>query len=217
MTPIVKICGLQDAEILCAALQSPIDIIGFVFAASRRRVSPEQAAAMIEAAKRRGGRLPRFAGVFVDPDADELQRVLRIAPLDIVQLHGREDADFCAWVRQTFGVGVFKAFSIREHDSDTQLPSELDRFAGAIDALMLDTAGGGSGRTFRWEAIPPFRDWTRARGIPLLIAGGLHADNVRELIERYEPDGVDVSSGVETDGVKDVAKIHTFVGRVKSS
>jgi phosphoribosylanthranilate isomerase len=217
MTPLVKICGLQDAERLCAALEAPIDIIGFVFAPSRRRVTPEQAAAMIGAARRRGGRLPRFAGVFVDPTPEELARVLACAPLEIVQLHGREDAAFCRRVKQTFGVDVFKVFDIREQEADAPLPPELDAFAGAVDALMLDTAGGGSGRTFRWEAIPPYRAWARAHGIPLIVAGGLTADNVRELIERYEPDGVDVSSGVETDGVKDVAKIHTFVGRVKTS
>jgi len=97
--------------------------------------------------------------------------------------------------------------------------SRLDPYLDAIDAVLLDTydpaAAGGTGRTFAWECIPLYLAWTRRHGLPLIVAGGLHADNVRELIDRYGPDGVDVSSGVETNGEKDIEKIATFVKKVK--
>lgn len=95
-----------------------------------------------------------------------------------------------------------------------------DEYVGSIDALMLDTydakAAGGTGRTFQWAVIPYYLAWAQKAGIPLLVAGGLHAGNVSELIDTYKPHGVDVSSGVETAGVKDIAKITEFVERVKA-
>ena len=223
MPVLVKICGMKDAGILeeALALDPPMDVVGFVFAESKRRVTPEQAAAMIASVRRKGLRLPKFAGVFVNPEADELRSVLKQVPLEIVQLHGQEPPGFCSWVRTEFNKNVVKVFPIARMLSEEELERMLDPYSGAIDALMLDTYdprhGGGSGIPFRWEAIPPYRKWARRRGIPLFVAGGLNADNVGALIAQYEPDGVDVSSGVETDGVKDIHKIQTFVGRVKLS
>jgi phosphoribosylanthranilate isomerase len=221
MASLVKICGLQSADMLVSALESPVDYIGLVFAESKRKVSPAQAAGMLEAVKQKGLRLPEFAGVFVNPSEDELRRVLTIVPLDIVQLHGAETPEYCRWVKETFRVKVFKVFPITQISNIDGIEAKLDGYAGLIDALMLDTYdpqyGGGSGKTFRWEMIPSFRAWTQQQGIPLLIAGGLHEGNVKELLEQYAPDGVDVSSGVETNGMKDIDKIHAFVGRVKQS
>ena len=87
-----------------------------------------------------------------------------------------------------------------------------------LDVLLLDTfdpQGGGSGKTFRWEAIPPYAEWAAGEGVPLFVAGGLTAGNVGELIAAFAPAGVDVSSGVETDGVKDLQKIRDFARKVK--
>jgi phosphoribosylanthranilate isomerase len=104
--------------------------------------------------------------------------------------------------------------------SDADVERQLGGYRGAVDAILLDTHdpvyGGGSGTTFAWECIPPYLRWAREAGIRLLVAGGLSADNVGELVAAYGPDGVDVSSGVETDGVKDIAKIRDFVERVTS-
>lgn len=86
---------------------------------------------------------------------------------------------------------------------------------------MLDTHdplyGGGSGKTFAWERIPAYAEWAKSREIALFVAGGLQPDNVQQLIQTYTPFGVDVSSGVETEGVKDIAKITAFVERVKQA
>ncbi|WP_438445615.1 phosphoribosylanthranilate isomerase [Gorillibacterium sp. sgz5001074] len=224
----VKICGIKSADTLRGMAGLPVDHIGFVFAKSKRQVTPAEAGELIRVLREEGLQadgLFHTAGVFVNPGLDELERVLEEAPLDIIQLHGQEPPEFCAEVKARFGKELFKAVPIPEGESAVgaeqgeELTSRLEPYAGCVDAFLLDTydpvTGGGSGRTFPWEAIPAVRDWARSRGLRLIIAGGLHADNVEELLRRYAPDGVDISSGVETEGVKDIGKIETFVGRVK--
>ncbi|NHN28714.1 phosphoribosylanthranilate isomerase [Paenibacillus agricola] len=103
--------------------------------------------------------------------------------------------------------------------ANSRVSDLLQPYQASVDAFLLDTFdpvyGGGSGKTFAWEAIPPYQAWCREAGLKLIVAGGLVADNVRELLDAYEPDGVDVSSGVETNGVKDIDQIIRFVERVK--
>lgn len=217
----VKVCGLRDLHTLQATMQTKVDIIGFVFARSRRQVTPDQAASMIEKVRQQhDGNQVRFAGVFVNPSKEQLNHVLDTVPLHIVQLHGQEMPDLCQWLRTNKKVQVFKVFPLSDLSNLELMTDRLDPYANAIDALMLDTYdpqyGGGSGKTFRWEAIPTFQQWTSQTGIPLMVAGGLNASNVTTLLQDYHPDGVDVSSGVETDGIKDIKKIQTFVGRVKT-
>lgn len=228
----MKICGIRNAETLRAMKGLDVDHIGFVFAPSKRRVTPEEAGAMIgvlrnegfRTAANGGGEPFRTAGVFVNPSWEEMERVLAAAPLDIVQLHGRETPEFCRRVKDAFGVGIFKAVPIPEEGTGRpaeELIEDLVPYASHADAFLLDTydpgVGGGSGRTFSWETIPPVLEWTKGVGSALIVAGGLHADNVRALLSAYRPDGVDVSSGVETEGVKDIAKIRSFVERVKQA
>jgi phosphoribosylanthranilate isomerase len=223
--PTVKICGLQSVEVLKSIVHLPIAHIGFVFAPSKRQLTPEKAGELIaflnsEAVK--GASIPMTVGVFVNPSEEELERTLAAAPLDVVQLHGSEAPVFCQWVREHFQVKVFKSVSISK--SEDTIPTaeavadQLDPYLGTVDAILLDTYdpmyGGGSGKTFAWDCIPVYQEWARLAGIKLLVAGGLHPDNVDQLVHVYSPDGVDVSSGVETDGVKDIAKITSFVERV---
>lgn len=221
--PLLKICGLQDVEVLKSMKHLTVDFIGFVFAKSRRQVSAEQAAQLCNVLNEwEAVPSPRSAGVFVNPDWEELTAVLDQAPLDVIQLHGQESPDFCQKVREVFGVQVFKAFSIH----DNQIPGisaleQLNLYKGKVDAILLDTYdgvyGGGSGKTFAWEKSLPYQQWADRTGIPLFVAGGLDAENVNELVRRYAPDGVDVSSGVETDGHKDIVKMTAFVERVKKA
>lgn len=215
----VKICGLQSVEVLKSMINLPVDYIGFVFARSKRQISGEQAAELLPLLQAWGsGAAPRSVGVFLNPSLDELDAVLRSAPLDVVQLHGTEAPAFCRDVKARFGVQVMKAFSIKENGS-VHGKLDLAAYDGILDGLLLDTYdpkyGGGSGHSFNWRQVTPYRDWALAQGIPLFVAGGLHPGNVELLIETLQPDGVDVSSGVETDGVKDPAKITEFVERVK--
>lgn len=216
----VKICGLQRMQTLESMVHLPVDHIGFVFADSKRRVSPEQAGAMIRYIRAAEGFSPQSVGVFVNPSEEQLNETLKQAPLDVVQLHGQETPALCRQVREARGVKVFKVFSVKHHAETQDAMQRLEPFAGVIDGMLLDTydpiTGGGTGQAFNWGCIPSYHAWTAAQGIPLIIAGGLHDGNVKELLEQYRPDGVDVSSGVETNGMKDMNKITAFVERVKS-
>ncbi|TLS53105.1 phosphoribosylanthranilate isomerase [Paenibacillus antri] len=220
--PLLKVCGLRDAATAASAAPLAIDYIGFMFVAtSKRRVTAEDARVMIEAMRAAGGR-QKFVGVFVDPTIEELEALLADSPLDVLQLHGAESPAFVRECRSRFpGVAVWKVMGIAgeaEHGDDA-VEARLAPYGDLLDALLLDTfdpvVGGGTGRTFRWDVIPAYRRWTQAQGIPLFAAGGLHEGNVGELLAAGIVDGVDVSSGVETDGAKDLDKIRTFVKRVK--
>jgi len=222
---VVKICGLQDVEVLKSMLNLPVDYIGFVFANSRRQVTAEGANILLEQLKHwQHETLPESVGVFVNPDMDFLSKVMEHAPLDVIQLHGQEDAVFCEEVKRKFGVKVFKAVSVlskgAENGSDLMEQQVIaNDYVGVIDALLLDTFdpvyGGGSGQTFAWERISHYQKWSEEHGVPLFVAGGLEPNNVSELITKYHPYGVDVSSGVESNGLKDIDKIKAFIERVK--
>jgi phosphoribosylanthranilate isomerase len=220
-----KICGIQSVDMLASIAHLPIKHIGFVFAKSKRQVTPIQAGEMIRYLEREastGASVPLTVGVFVNPTEEELESILQLAPLNVVQLHGQETPMFCRLVKERFNVQVFKAVSLQKSAASApaydEVAEQLNPFQGVIDAILLDTFdpvyGGGSGKTFAWDCIPVYQEWASKAGIKLLVAGGLEPDNVAQLIADYKPDGVDVSSGVETDGVKDVAKITAFVERV---
>lgn len=219
----VKICGLRDEATIRAMAGLPVDCIGFIFAPSKRQVTPEQAAALLRAARAtsmNGGKPPRAVGVFVNPTLESLADTLSQVPLDVVQLHGGESAAFCREVGARFGVEVWRVLSVQESDEVTAASgaeARVAEYAGSVAAILIDTAGGGTGRTFRWELIPAYREAARRHGMRLIVAGGLTPDNVGELVSAYRPDGVDISSGVETDGVKDIDKIAAFAERVDLS
>lgn len=223
--PLVKICGLQGVEVLKSMNSLPLDYVGLMFAPSRRRVTEGVAAELVaELGNWKSEPAPRPVGVFVNPGLSELAELLRTVPLDVVQLHGQESPQFCAEVKAAFPqVKVWKALSVagRNPDAGDEVHTLLDSYAGTIDALLLDTYDpqerGGTGRTFDWEQIPLYQQAAAKHALPLFIAGGLHPDNVNELLDGYAPYGVDVSSGVETSGSKDIAKMTAFVERVKQS
>lgn len=234
--PLVKICGIKEERTLTGMDGLPVDYIGFVFAKSKRQVAPERAASLLAVASgtaMAGGRPPRAVGVFVNPQMRELADVLDAVKLDVVQLHGEESPEFCREVGRRFGVEVWRALPVEAQDAATAAPggetavakaptsaetaglARLEAYAGAVSAVLLDTTGGGTGRTFRWDAIPAYREEAARLGLKLFVAGGLTPENVEDLISQYAPDGVDISSGVETEGAKDNAKIAAFAERVK--
>lgn len=229
----VKICGLKNEHIVQQINvlddEHRMEQIGFVFAPSKRQVSAEQAAAMMRLLQKDAANKPLAVGVFVNPTEQQLRDVLAIVPLDVIQLHGDEPPALCAWIKEHLRTRVYKVVAMRDvkqsEKAQTEAPSvsqtvaqALDPYRSLIDALLLDTydphVGGGTGETFAWERIPDYKAWTEQAGMPLIVAGGLHADNVSDLVRQYEPDGVDVSSGVETAGEKDIDKIKQFIERV---
>ncbi|MGE7091008.1 phosphoribosylanthranilate isomerase [Lysinibacillus sp. NPDC048646] len=197
----VKICGLKEVQHVQAAVRAGADAIGFVFASSKRSVSIEQAH---ELAKHVPEGVVKI-GVFVNPTAEELQAAVKEVPLDYVQYHGEETPDF---IREQ-GYPAIKALSVRSAE-DVQKAALYD-----VDYYLFDAPGtdfkGGSGHTFDWTLL-------KAVGIPhekLILAGGLKVENIEQAVSLVSPSMVDVSSGVETEGVKDIAKIAAFLQLVK--
>jgi len=197
----VKICGLKEQQHVQAAVEAGADAIGFVFAPSKRRVTVEQAKQLAKHVL--DGVLK--IGVFVNPSAEELRTAVEEVPLDYVQYHGEESPEF---IRQQ-GYPAIKALSVRSAE-DIQLAANYD-----VDYYLFDAPGtnfkGGSGHTFDWTLLEMV-------GIPrekLILAGGLQAENIEEAVSLVSPFMVDVSSGVETDGVKDIVKINAFIQALK--
>ncbi|MFF2482171.1 phosphoribosylanthranilate isomerase [Paenibacillus sp. NPDC058071] len=216
-TPRIKICGLRDEETIAQMNGLAFDELGFVFAPSKRQVAPAEAGKLAQAVSRirtAGGESPRTVGVFVNAQPEELAEAVRAAGLNVAQLHGAEDAEYCLAVKRELAIDVWKVFSIGKENEEASAAERLAPFRGAIDAVLVDTAGGGTGRTFDWQLIETYRQAAAEIGVPLYVAGGLHPGNVRELLDGYRPDGIDVSSGVETDGRKDIDKIKLFIEKV---
>ncbi len=196
----IKICGIMTKEHGLAAAEAGADYLGFVFAKSKRQISPIVAKEIIAA-------LPntvKIVGVFVDETMENMIEIATYCGLDLLQLHGSEDES--SYASSLFP--IVKSVSIK---SDTVLS---DMMLPPSDYVLFDTwhkkMAGGSGQVFNWSLL-------QAVGIkkPFFLAGGLSAENVKEAIELTRPFAVDVSSGVETNGVKDIEKINTFIQRVK--
>ncbi|WP_168119147.1 phosphoribosylanthranilate isomerase [Paenibacillus sp. HB172176] len=223
----IKICGLRDEKTIQAMNGLPVDEIGFIFAPSRRRIDKADAPKLIQAVhslSARGGQAPRAVGVFVNEPLEELDLLLGTASLDVVQLHGAETPEYIAELRRRHPrIQVWKVFSIRSSDSDAACTeaalaelalARLAPYRSCVEAILIDAPGGGTGEAFNWMAIDHYQAASDSIGLPMYIAGGLHADNVRTLLGTYRPYGIDVSSGVETDGIKDIEKMRLFVRRV---
>lgn len=199
---IVKICGIKTAGAAQAAKACGADLVGFVFAASKRRVEPAQVRAIAKDLTGVGK-----VGVFVNAPYQEILDIIRECQLDFVQLHGNANSH-----PQQLPVPVIKAFKA------TQLlqPADIDQYNArwALLDTFLPGQEGGTGRTFDWTAMQAV---CREIKTPLLIAGGLTPENVAEAIRILQPQGVDVSGGVETDGHKDVEKIDRFIRAVRAT
>ena len=201
----VKICGITRPEDGCAAAACGVDAIGLVFyEPSPRAVSIEQARTICAA-------LPPFVSVvalFVNPDAGQVAQVLGTVPVDLLQFHGTESAEFC----DEFVRPYIKAIAMRDGLDLTAAMAAYPSAAGFLFDADLPAIHGGGGVTFDWSLIP--RQTTR----PVILAGGLTADNISTAIDRTNVYAVDVSSGVEIDkGIKSAEKISAFMKGVSSS
>lgn len=211
----IKICGIKNEEHALAAAAAGADFIGLVFAPSRRQVSPAQAQRIVAAVKTAKS-TAAVAGVFVDAPAGEVDRIADMCQLDWVQASGAETWEYCRELSRP----VIKVARMVGMASPEQKGEDLaygDRFLrGKKHIFLLDAAGpdgyGGSGTTFDWSLAIPI-----AGRFSIIVAGGLTPENVAEAIRTIRPWGVDVSSGVETGGVKDIKKIEKFVKVVREA
>ena len=194
----IKLCGLSRACDIEEANRLRPDYIGFVFAKkSRRCVTPEQAGELKKLLRPE----IRAVGVFVNEAPEAVAALLNSGVIDLAQLHGSEDAEYIRRLRDLTDSPLIQAFRIRSKE-------DLRRAeASAADEILLD-AGAGTGTVFDWSLL---RNVERR----YFLAGGLNPENVREAIRDLHPYGVDVSSGIETDALKDRTKMAAFVAAVR--
>jgi phosphoribosylanthranilate isomerase len=197
----IKICGFTIPDEAVAAAYEGVDAIGLVFAKSPRQVSLSGAADIVRVLPP----LVQTVGVFVNESVDGVRRVVDECGIDMVQLHGDEDVSYCG----QFPGRVIKAFRVRSHDDiEKMLPYEDVVRGFLLDAWAPDAAGG-TGRRFDWSIA---LDAVARLSRPVILAGGLTPENVREAVETVSPWGVDASSGVEkSPGRKDIRKIGLLV------
>ncbi|MBO0455460.1 phosphoribosylanthranilate isomerase [Enterococcus hulanensis] len=193
----IKICGLKNTAAIEVAVQAGADYLGFVFAESPRKVRPEEV-------RRLTKELPetiKKVGVFVSPLQAEVEDIVEIAGLDLIQIHGKSELT-------KLSRPIIRAFSIND---------QVSIYFYQYPHLLLDAPPaklmGGNGQTFDWRLV----DQRHLPKDKLWLAGGLTAKNVGEAISYFQPQVVDVSSGVETAGEKDLAKIQNFCQAVKAA
>lgn len=194
----VKFCGLRRLEDIAAANRLQPDYIGFVFAAASRRCISLDTAAALRAQLAPG---ITAVGVFVDAAPSDVAALLQRGVIDMAQLHGHEDAAYIARLRALSPRPIIQAFRIRT-ESDVQRAN-----ASCADWVLLD-AGAGQGERFDWQLLSGV---TR----PYFLAGGLSPDNIAAAIAQWHPWAVDVSSGIESDGLKDERKMIRFMEQIR--
>ena len=194
----IKFCGLTgDCDIDAANKLRP-EYVGFVFAPkSKRYVTPERAAEL----KRRLADGIKAVGVFVNDNLYHVAELLNRGVIDIAQLHGSEDEEYIGQLRQLTDKPIIRAFRIKTAEDI----AEAEKCTA--DHVLLDS-GAGTGEVFDWKLIKNMKR-------PYFLAGGLSPDNVENAVEQLSPYAVDVSSGIETDGVKDKAKMAAFAAAVR--
>ena len=218
-TPKVKMCGISKVETIPAVVEAKPDYMGLVFAPSKRQVTVDQAKTLVEELHR--GYAPKYGsdtehdkndtiktvGVFVNETVDNLITIANEANLDAVQLHGDEDEAFIQSLKERTNVEVWKAVQIRSAaDVEEWIDSSADMLL--FDAYHKDERGG-TGEVFDWSSLDAFER-------PFMLAGGIDSTNVARAIRTVRPYGIDISSGIETNGVKDDEKITAFTKIVKS-
>ena len=238
----VKICGIQRLEDAQVAAQAGADYIGLVFVPQRRRrLTIPAGRAIVQALKAQGDQPAQIVGLFADQPLAEVQRTIRECGLDLAQLCGAESLDYCRQVaapvikvlhvenppipplqkggkaNPPFVKGGEGGFQTPDQPALADLESRLRQYRDAGHLVTLDRRvgglQGGTGQSFDWNIAAGLSQ----RGHPFLLAGGLTPDNVAQAIATVRPWGVDVSSGVETGGVKDPQKIREFIRRVRGA
>lgn len=213
--PAAKVCGLtRQADVLAAAAGGAW-AVGFVLAASPRRVTIDGAAELVRSLRERypAGTGPLTVGVFVDEAPEVVAAAVRIAGLDGVQLHGEESPYRVGRIRETVPETVVIKTIAVEHGTaaEASIVARARSFAPVVDAVLLDTRVrdrvGGTGISFRWSLAR-----TAARLLPVLVAGGIGPDNAVRALEESQAWGVDASSGLELEpGVKDAEAVVRFL------
>ena len=194
----IKLCGISRACDIEAANELRPEYIGFVFAPkSKRYVSPEKATELKQLLHPN----IKTVGVFVNETLQNVAELLKNGVIDVAQLHGTESEEYVSELRTLTDKSIIKAFRV-ECERDIR-----EANASTADCVLLDS-GAGTGTVFDWNLLSHMQR-------PYFLAGGLNTENVREAIKKLNPYAVDVSSGIETNGIKDRTKMAAFVAAVR--
>ncbi len=189
----IKICGIRTLVAAIAAVEAGADFLGFNFVPnSKRKITLFGAKEIVKRVK---GKVS-FVGVFQNADSKEVNRIAEEVGLDFVQLHGQEDNLYIAKIKKP----VIKSFTLLDNPESIQ-----------ATYLMLDRVVQGQGDMVNIEKAKAY-----AKIFPLFLAGGLTPENVKEIVKRVQPCGVDVAGGIEVDGIQDLEKIRLFIERAKA-
>lgn len=202
----IKICGITGTEVALACARNNADAVGFVFTASRRKISIHTAACIAEILPQKMVKV----GVFVDAPVRWVSDIQKHLGLDLLQFHGTESPQYCA----RFAVRAIKSFCINSLDDLHMVRAYRD----SVWAVLLDSGQvgnyGGSGKTWDWSLVGSEQKHILS-GIRVILSGGLNSDNIFTALDLIRPDGVDVSTGVENDGQKSISLIEEFIRKVR--
>ena len=209
---LVKICGVQEVGDALAAAEAGADFVGLVFVPGRRRrLDVDKARGLTSSLRESLGKPPKVVGLFADQPLEEVHAVVRRCGLDMVQLCGEESLDYCGQVEVPLIKVIHVPNGLGVQDASGTLAPEMAAFSGEGYLMTLDRKveglQGGTGKTFDWDVATALS----MDGFAFLLAGGLTPENVAPAVRNVRPWGVDVSSGVETAGVKDAEKIRAFI------
>lgn len=197
----IKICGLMSADDILKVNDFDIGYVGFVFAESRRKVSKECALKMKQLLRKD----IKTVGVFADMDISVIKEISDFVDLDIVQLHSDESDEMCASVGRT----VWKSISVRDENSVKAVYEYKNAYGFLLDTYRKNMRGG-TGEAFTWDFVKGFSDRYFT-----ILAGGIGEHNIMEAYDAVRPNVIDLSSSVETDGVKDYDKIKRLMRRIQ--
>ena len=204
-TPKIKMCGISKVETIPAIVDAKPDYMGLVFALSKRQVTVEQAKTLVDELHKHYE--IKTVGVFVNETIEKLLKIAEEVKLDVIQLHGDEDEAFIQSLKECTNVEVWKAVQVRSAaDAEKWIDSSADMLL--FDAYHKDERGG-TGEVFDWSSLDAFER-------PFMLAGGMDSTNVARAIRTVRPYGIDISSGIETKGVKDDEKIKAFTNIVRT-
>ncbi|MCS5420994.1 MULTISPECIES: phosphoribosylanthranilate isomerase [Psychrilyobacter] len=200
----IKICGLQRVEDIGMVNKNLPDYVGFIFAESKRKIAKEKAKELIDKLDKR----IKTVGVFVDERREDVEKTAKYCRLDILQFHGEETAEYCGQFRGRYE--IWKAFSVKNRG----IEERLLKYKEHTDLCILDAYNkgvrGGSGKVFNWDLIQGM-----SKKYKIALAGGITYKNILEAVGKVEPYIIDLSSGVETDGVKDGEKIKNVIQKLR--
>lgn len=214
----IKICGISTVATAKASAEAGANYLGIVFEPnSRRLVELEKAKQLISSFRASWSmKEPMWVGVFANQTTEEVNHVLNYCNLDLAQLSGQESVDYCRVIVRP----IIKVFHVGEdsHDEDAlrSIKASLELYKKEGHMCMLDTYKhgvlGGTGQAFDWNIAKEISE-----DFEMILAGGLNSENVRQAVSQVNPWGIDVSSGVETDGQKDTAKIANFISQARNT